>query len=130
MSNTLKRTHTASAPEAIGPYSQAVEVGGFLFTSGQIPLDPRTMNIVGDDITAQAHQVFKNLRAVLAASNCTFKDAIKATVFLQSMNDFPKLNEVYAEYLGEFKPARSTVEVAKLPKGSLVEVELIAKLPA
>ena len=129
MSNTLKRTHTADAPEAIGPYSQAVEVAGFLFTSGQIPLDPRTMNMVGDDINTQSHQVFKNLKAVLAASKCTFKDVVKATVFLQSMNDFPKLNEVYAEYLGEYKPARSTVEVAKLPKGSLVEIELIVKLP-
>lgn len=127
--SSLKRTHTASAPEAIGPYSQAVEANGFLFTSGQIPLDPSTMNLVGDNINTQAHQVFKNLKAVLAASNCTFKDVIKATVFLQSMNDFPKLNEVYAEYLGEYKPARSTVEVAKLPKGSLVEIELIAKLP-
>jgi 2-iminobutanoate/2-iminopropanoate deaminase len=125
----LKRIHTASAPEAIGPYSQAVEANGLLFTSGQIPLDPSTMNLVGTDIHTQAHQVFKNLKAVLAASNCTFKDVIKATVFLQSMNDFPKLNEVYAEYLGEYKPARSTVEVAKLPKGSLVEIELIVKLP-
>lgn len=129
MSNKLKRTHTASAPEAIGPYSQAVEANGFLFTSGQIPLDPGSMNLVGTDIHTQAHQVFKNLKAVLAASSCTFSDVIKATVFLQSMNDFPKLNEVYAEYLGEYKPARSTVEVAKLPKGSLVEIELIAKLP-
>ncbi len=124
----MKRTHSASAPEAIGPYSQAIEVNGLLFTSGQIPLDPSTMNMVGDDIHTQAHQVFKNLKAVLASSNCTFKDVVKATVFLQSMNDFPKLNEVYAQYLGEYKPARSTVEVAKLPKNSLVEIELIAKL--
>lgn len=125
----LKRTHTAGAPDAIGPYSQAVEASGFLFTSGQIPLDPQTMNLVGNDIQTQAHQVFKNLKAVLAASNCAFKDVVKATVFLDSMNDFPKLNEVYAEYLGEYKPARSTVEVSKLPKNSLVEIELIVKLP-
>lgn len=128
MSN-LKRTHTTGAPDAIGPYSQAVEASGFLFTSGQIPLDPQTMNLVGNDIQTQAHQVFKNLKAVLAASNCAFKDVVKATVFLDSMNDFPKLNEVYAEYLGEYKPARSTVEVSKLPKNSLVEIELIVKLP-
>lgn len=125
----LKRTHTPGAPDAIGPYSQAVEASGFLFTSGQIPLDPQTMNLVGNDIQTQAHQVFKNLKAVLAASNCAFKDVVKATVFLDSMNDFPKLNEVYAEYLGEYKPARSTVEVSKLPKNSLVEIELIVKLP-
>lgn len=125
----LKRIHSPQAPEAIGPYSQAVEVGGFLFTSGQIPLDPTTMNMVGNDIQTQTHQVFKNLKAVLAASKCGFQDVVKATVFLDSMNDFPKLNEVYAEYLGEYKPARSTVEVARLPKGSLVEIELIVKIP-
>ncbi len=129
MMSKLKRTHTPGAPDAIGPYSQAVEASGFLFTSGQIPLDPQTMNLVGNDIQTQAHQVFKNLKAVLAASNCAFKDVVKATVFLDSMNDFPKLNEVYAEYLGEYKPARSTVEVSKLPKNSLVEIELIVKLP-
>ena len=128
MSCAMKKTHTTSAPEAIGPYSQAVEVAGFLYTSGQIPLDPKTMEIVGNDVTTQAQQVFKNLEAVLASSGCGFQDVIKATVFLDSMDDFPKLNEVYAEYLGEYKPARSTVEVAKLPKGSLVEIEVIAKL--
>ena len=125
----IKRTHSTSAPEAIGPYSQAVEASGFLFTSGQIPLDPLTMNVVGKDIQTQAHQVFKNLKAVLAASKCGFKDVVKATVFLDSMDDFPTLNEVYAAYLGEYKPARSTVEVSKLPKGVLVEIELIAKIP-
>lgn len=130
MSSKIKRTHTNQAPEAIGPYSQGVEANGFLFTSGQIPLDPQTMNIVGNEIHTQAHQVFKNLKAVLAASGCSFQDVVKATVFLDSMEDFPKLNEVYAEYLGEYKPARSTFEVSKLPKGSLVEIELVAKLPS
>jgi 2-iminobutanoate/2-iminopropanoate deaminase len=128
MSKTT-RIHSPQAPEAIGPYSQAIEANGFLFTSGQIPLDSLTMNMVGTDIHTQAHQVFKNLKAVLTAGKCAFKDVIKATVFLQTMDDFPKLNEVYAEYLGEYKPARSTVAVAKLPKGSLVEIELIARIP-
>ncbi|MCB0271574.1 MAG: RidA family protein [Bdellovibrionales bacterium] len=126
---TKKIVHTDNAPAAIGPYSQAVEVGEFLFTSGQIPLDPKTMEIVGQDITTQAHQVFKNLKAVLNAAGCDFKDVVKAGVFIDNMDDFPKLNDVYNEYLGEYKPARSTVEVAKLPKAVLVEIDLIAKLP-
>ncbi|MEZ4819639.1 MAG: RidA family protein [Bdellovibrionota bacterium] len=124
-----KIIHTDNAPAAIGPYSQAVQAGNFLFTSGQIPLDPQTMEIVGSDVTAQAHQVFKNLKAVLNEAGCDFKDVVKASVFIDDMNDFPALNEVYNQYLGEYKPARSTVEVAKLPKAVLVEIDLIVKIP-
>lgn len=123
---TKKAIHTENAPAAIGPYSQAVQAGNFLFTSGQIPLDPKTMEIVGNDVTMQAHQVFKNLQAVLQEAGCDFKNVVKASVFIDNMNDFSELNEVYKQYLGEYKPARSTVEVAKLPKGVLVEIDLIA----
>lgn len=125
----LEKIHTSTAPEAIGPYSQAIKTGSLLFTSGQIPLDPQTMQIVGTDVVTQAHQVFKNLQAVLEAAGCSFKDVIKAGVFIKDMNDFPKLNEVYSQYLGDYKPARSTVEVARLPKDVLVEIDLIVQLP-
>jgi 2-iminobutanoate/2-iminopropanoate deaminase len=124
-----KSIHTKNAPEAIGPYSQAVSDGGFLFTSGQIPLDPATGELIKGDFRAQVERVFKNLEAVLQAAGCQFGSVVKATVFLTSMGDFPALNEVYARYLGETKPARSTVAVAALPKGAQVEIELVAKLP-
>lgn len=125
----IKTIHTDKAPKAIGPYSQAIVCDGFLFTSGQIPLHPTTGEMVTGDVKIQAEQVFQNLQAVLEASHCTFNNVIKATVFLTTMNDFPGLNEVYAKYMGEHKPARSTVAVAALPKGANVEIELIAKLP-
>ena len=124
-----KTIETKDAPAAIGPYSQGIAVAGFLFTSGQIPLEPASGEMVKGEIKAQAHRVFKNLEAVLKASGCKFSDVVKATVFLTSMSDFPALNEVYGEYLGQTKPARSTVAVAALPKGASVEIELIAKLP-
>jgi len=124
-----KIIHTDLAPKAIGPYSQAIAVGDLLFTSGQIPLDPQTMEIVGSNVTAQAHQVFANLKAVLTQAGCDFKDVVKASVFIDNMDDFPKLNEVYNEYLGAYKPARSTVEVARLPKSVLIEIDLIVKIP-
>jgi 2-iminobutanoate/2-iminopropanoate deaminase len=123
-----ERIHTDQAPAAIGPYSQAVKIGNLLFTSGQIPLDPQTMEIVGDNVVDQAHQVFKNLQAVLKEAGGDFSHVVKASVFVKDMGDFGKLNEVYAEYLGEYKPARSTVEVARLPKDVLVEIDLIAQL--
>lgn len=128
MSQTT-RIHTDQAPEAIGPYSQAIKAGNMLFTSGQIPLDPQTMEIVGSDVTTQAKQVFANLEAVLKEAGFTFEHVVKAGVYLDNMDDFPKLNEIYATYLGDYKPARSTVEVAKLPKGVLVEIDLIALCP-
>ncbi|MEZ4705358.1 MAG: RidA family protein [Bdellovibrionota bacterium] len=126
---TKKIIQTEKAPAAIGPYSQAIAVDGWLFTSGQIPLTQEG-SMVEANVEKQAHQVFANLKEVLAASGCSFADVVKATVFLDSMNDFPTLNEVYQQYLGEYKPARSTVEVAKLPKNALVEIEVIAKIPS
>ncbi|NGQ96486.1 RidA family protein [Brevibacillus sp. SYP-B805] len=126
MSN-LSYVSTDQAPAAIGPYSQAVQVGPFLFTSGQIPLKPDGTLVEGD-IAAQAHQVFANLQAVLAAAGVSFAQVVKTTVFLKDMNDFARLNEVYAQYFGDYKPARSTVEVARLPRDVRVEIELVAYL--
>jgi 2-iminobutanoate/2-iminopropanoate deaminase len=123
-----KFIETKSAPAAIGPYSQAVFSNGFLFTSGQIPLDPATGNLVEGDFKAQARRVFANLDAVLKEAGSSFDNVVKATVFLTSMSDFPVLNDVYAEYLGKRKPARSTIAVAALPKGARVEIELVATI--
>jgi 2-iminobutanoate/2-iminopropanoate deaminase len=116
---------TSAAPAAIGPYSQAVQVGNLLFTSGQIPLG-LDGQIVQGGMKEQAHQVFANLKAVLAAAGATFQDVVKATVFIKDMNQFAELNEIYASYFGDHKPARSTVEVARLPRDVFVEIELIA----
>jgi 2-iminobutanoate/2-iminopropanoate deaminase len=117
---------TEGAPKAIGPYSQAVSTGEWLFTSGQIPLDPATGKLVEGDFAVHARRVFENLRAVLEAAGASFSDVVKATVFLKSLSDFEVLNAIYAEYFGEHKPARSTVAVAQLPKDASVEIELIA----
>jgi 2-iminobutanoate/2-iminopropanoate deaminase len=116
---------TDKAPAAIGPYSQAAKVGPFLFASGQIPLRPDGTLVEGD-IVEQAHQVFANIKAILADAGLTLSDVVKATVFIKDMNDFGRLNEVYAEYFGDHKPARSTVEVARLPRDVKVEIEVIA----
>lgn len=126
---TIQTLSTAQAPAAIGPYSQATTAGGFLFTAGQIPLDPKTMEVVAGDVVPQTTQVLANLDAVLRSAGCGWKDVVKTTVFLHDMADFPRFNEVYAATLGEARPARSTVQVAALPRGVSVEVELIAKLP-
>ena len=115
-----------NAPAAIGPYSQAVRVGNFLYTSGQIPLDPATGKVVEGDIKVQAAQSCKNLLAVLEAAGMTPDNVIKTVCFIKSMNDFAPFNEVYAEYFGKAAPARSCVEVARLPKDVLCEVELVA----
>lgn len=125
----IQTVSTDRAPAAIGPYSQATIAGGFLFTAGQIPLDPATMEIVAGDVVPQTRQVLANLQHVLAQAGCSWQDVVKTTVFLQDMADFPRFNEVYAAALGEARPARSTVQVAALPRGVSVEVELIAKLP-
>ncbi len=117
---------TKDAPEAIGPYSQAVRCGQLLFCSGQIPLDPKTMQIVDGDVKAQAEQVCRNIAGVLKAAGLDLNRVIKATCFLKNMNDFVAFNEVYSKYFGATKPARSTVEVARLPKDVLVEIEVIA----
>ncbi len=121
--------HSDLAPAAIGPYSQAIAAGGFLFCAGQTPLDPKTMTLVDGDVGVQTAQVLKNLHAVLQSAGCTWKDVVKTTIFLRTMSDFAKVNEVYAATLGESRPARSTVAVAGLPKDAQVEIELVAKLP-
>ncbi|MBQ2707303.1 MAG: RidA family protein [Clostridia bacterium] len=118
---------TNNAPKAIGPYSQAIACGNLLFTSGQIPLDPETGAMVGDEIKAQAERVMKNLAAVLAEAGTDFDHVIKTTCFLADIADFAAFNEVYARYITS-APARSCVAVAALPKGALVEVELVAEL--
>ena len=117
---------TQQAPEAIGPYSQAIKAGNWVFCSGQIPLDPETMALVGATVAEQTHQVFKNLKAVLQAAGSSLQQVVKTTVFLQDMNDFQQMNAVYAEAFGDHAPARATVEVARLPKNVLVEIECIA----
>lgn len=124
---SIKILHTDAAPAAIGPYSQATIAGGFLFSAGQIPLDPVSMEIVEGDIEPQTRQVLKNLGAVLAHAGLDWTDVVKTTVFLQDMADFPRFNELYAAALGPARPARSTVQVAALPRGVSVEVELVAK---
>ncbi|MCM3125888.1 MULTISPECIES: RidA family protein [Bacillaceae] len=116
---------TSNAPAAIGPYSQGVVVNNLFYSSGQIPLTPEGMMVEGD-IQAQTHQVFKNLKAVLEAAGASLETVVKATVFIKNMDEFAQLNEVYAEYFNEHKPARSTVEVARLPKDALVEIEVVA----
>jgi 2-iminobutanoate/2-iminopropanoate deaminase len=125
---SVRYLHTADAPEAIGPYSQAAAVGGFLFTSGQIPLDPATMQVVDGDIAAQAELVMKNLTAVLSNAGASWAEVVKTTIFLADMADFAKVNEIYAAHIGGSRPARSTVAVAGLPRGVRVEIECIAKL--
>ncbi len=118
---------TDDAPAAIGPYSQAIAVNGFVYTAGQIPLDPATMEVVGDDIATQTEQVMKNLGAVLAAAESSLDRVVKTICFLADLNDFPTFNDIYARsFPGSTPPARSTVQVAKLPMGVLVEVECIA----
>ena len=124
----MRPHHTDHAPKAIGPYSQAVELDGWLYTSGQVALDPATGELVPGGFEAQARQVFKNLGAVLAAAGCSFQDVVKATVFVVDLADFPTLNGVYAEAMGNHRPARSTVQVAALPKGALVEIDLVARV--
>lgn len=118
--------HTEKAPAALGPYSQAIEVNGTLFVSGQIPFVPETMSLVSDDVQDQTKQSLENVKAILEAAGYTFKNVIKATVFIKNMEDFALMNEVYNEYLGNIKPARACIEVARLPKDVKVEIEVIA----
>src|SRR5690606_5461217 len=122
----IRTIQTDKAPAAIGPYSQAKVVGNMVYTAGQIPLDPVSMELVGSNVQEQTEQVFKNLQAVLEAAGTSLGNVVKTTVFLKDMNDFGPMNEVYARYLGENKPARSTVQAARLPKDVLVEIEAIA----
>jgi len=120
---------TERAPRAIGPYEQAIRIDGFIFTSGQIALDPTTGKLIDGDISAQTRRVLENLKAVLEAGGSSLDRVVKATVYLTDLSTFSKMNEVYAEYLGHVKPARSTVGVASLPLGASVEIELIALAP-
>jgi 2-iminobutanoate/2-iminopropanoate deaminase len=121
--NVISNTN---APAAIGPYSQAIQAGNILFCSGQIPLDPVTGEIVAGDIHRQAEQVMENIAAVLTAGGACFNDVVKATVYLVEMGDFAAVNEVYGRYFASHKPARSTVAVKSLPRGVLLEIEVIA----
>ncbi|WP_268627261.1 RidA family protein [Paenibacillus alvei] len=127
MSHELEAIATNQAPAAIGPYSQAMKLGNLLFTSGQIPLTAQGVLVEGG-IEEQTHQVFSNLRAVLAEAGTSFDKVIKATVFIKDMNQFAQINAIYESYFGNHKPARSCVEVARLPKDVLVEIELITAI--
>lgn len=125
-----KAISTSKAPAAIGPYSQAIETEGVIYTSGQVALNPATGQLVEGGIAEQTARVLENLKAVLAEAGCELRDVVKTTVFLKDMNDFAAMNEVYGKYLaleGVASPARSTVEVARLPKDALVEIEVIAR---
>lgn len=121
----VKAVKTDKAPAAIGPYSQGIVANGLLFTAGQIALDPATGQLVAGDVTAQTERVLKNLEAVLASAGATWKDVVKTTVYLQSMSDFPAVNEVYGKMLGDARPARSTVQVAGLPRNAAVEIDAV-----
>jgi 2-iminobutanoate/2-iminopropanoate deaminase len=123
---SVRIVHTEKAPAAIGPYSQAIAAGNFLFTAGQIALDPATGQIVQGDVTAQAERVMRNLTAVLENAGASWSDVVKTTVYLQDMADFPRVNEVYGRMIGDARPARSTVQVAGLPRGVLVEIDAVA----
>lgn len=117
---------TSDAPKAIGPYSQAVKANGFVFTSGQIALDPASGNLVDISFDEQVHRVFRNLGAVLKEAGSDFSNVVKATVYLTDMANFPALNTIYAQYFGDHKPARTTVAVSALPKGGAVEIDFVA----
>ena len=119
---------TKDAPQAIGPYSQAIKAGGFLFSSGQIAIDPATSQVIDGDVAAQTERVMKNLSAILKAAGLSLSRVVKTTVYLKSMGDFATMNEVYGRHFGEHRPARSTVEVARLPKDVLVEIDVVAEL--
>ena len=123
---SVRIVHTDKAPAAIGPYSQGIVAGNFLFTAGQIALDPATGQIVQGDVTAQTERVLTNLTAVLESAGTSWADVVKTTVYLQDMADFPRVNEVYGRMIGDARPARSTVQVSGLPRGVLVEIDAVA----
>ncbi len=117
---------TSRAPAALGPYSQAIRWGGLIFVSGQIPIDPATSQVVGDNVAAQTERVLQNLAAVLEAAGASLGQVLKTTVYLRDLNDFGKMNEVYARFFSEQPPARATVQVARLPRDVSVEIEAVA----
>lgn len=122
----MQRIQTANAPAAIGPYSQAISLDGLVFTAGQVALDPASMEVVEGDVAAQTDQVMKNLAAILEEAGASLGSVLKTTVYLADMNDFAAMNEVYGRHFGEHRPARSTVEVSRLPKDVRVEIDAIA----
>jgi 2-iminobutanoate/2-iminopropanoate deaminase len=126
----IRTIHTEQAPAAIGPYAQAPVANGFLFTAGQLALDPVTGQIVEGDVALQTEQVMRNLGFVLASAGAAWTDVVKTTVYLTDMHDFPRMNEVYARAVGDARPARSTVQVSALPRGVRVEIDLVAALPS
>lgn len=125
---SVERVHTKKAPAAIGPYSQGIVANGFLFTAGQIALDPDTMQMVEGDVVVQTKRVLANLKAILDEAGADWSDVVKTTVYLKNLADFPAMNEVYAQALGSATPARSTVQVEELPRGSMVEIDAIVAL--
>jgi 2-iminobutanoate/2-iminopropanoate deaminase len=126
---SVKAVQTDKAPAAIGPYSQGIVANGFLFTAGQIPLDPATGQVVTGNVAAQTERVMANLAGVLATVGAAWTDVVKTTVYLHDMNDFPTVNEVYSRALGDARPARSTVQVSALPRGVMVEIDAIVAIP-
>lgn len=124
----IRAIHTDKAPAAIGPYSQGIVANGFLFTAGQIPIDPATGQVIQGDVAAQTRRVLANLEAILADVGATWKNVVKTTVYLHDMNDFPVVNEAYAKALGDARPARSTVQVSALPRAVLVEIDAVVAL--
>ncbi len=123
-----KIIYSDKAPQPIGPYSQAVRVGKLIFLSGQIGIDPNNGNLVSGGITAETHQVMKNIQAILAEAKLSFANIVKTTIFLTNLSDFTEVNQIYAEYLSKDFPARSTIEVKALPKGAKIEIEVIAEI--
>ena len=125
----MRAHHTEDAPQALGPYSQAIAAGPWLFTSGQVGIDPATGTLADGGFEPQARQAIANLRAVLASAGCTFADVVKATIYVVDLADFATLNTIYGDAMGDHRPARSTVQVAALPAGALVEIDLVARIP-
>lgn len=125
---TLEQVHSNTAPQAIGPYSQAIKAGSMVFLSGQIPLNPETMELVSDDVAAQTHQVFKNLIAVAEAAGGGLANTVRLTIYLTDLGDFAVVNEIMAGYFNEPYPARATIQVSALPKGSAVEIDAVLAL--
>ena len=124
----MKTVQTNNAPKAIGPYSQAIIINDIIYTSGQIPLNPKTMELESFDIVGQTNQVLENVKAILTEANTSLNNVIKTTIFIKDMNDFATINKIYSTYFNDHKPARSCVEVARLPKDVLIEMEVIAKI--
>jgi len=126
----MKKIHKSEhAPKPLGPYSQAVEANGFIFLAGQIPIDPKTDQVVTGDIEKQTVQVMENIKAVLTVAGLNFTNVLKTTIFLTDLNDFNKVNSIYGKYISEMPPARTTIQVAALPKAVSVEIEMIAARP-